>query len=371
MRRLGGRGAALWAAVLLSACTSKGSYGFHHDWPDGGSSAPTPLQSTLALPPAGQLYHGVLPAGSTQPDSDIDPGNLDAYEATVGRNVAYVYFTNNWFQSKAFPAHTAGWIRDRGAVPFIRLSIRSQLATTVTDPKYTLDNLLAGQFDEDLAAWADGAKAYGGPLVVEYGTEINGDWYPWSAPYNGGLDVAPEKFKRVYRHIVQLMRARGATNITWALHYAGQSFPEDPRNVPSAYYPGDDVVDWVGISAYGSEKPFDHRCPTFRSLVDAMLPQIQQAAPNKPFFIFEFGITANNPGCPPQPWVDGALSDMLGGRWPSLKGFSWWNEKWANDGDPNDDSDMQVQDTPDIGDTFHRTFAGPNGGKVLSKPILQ
>jgi hypothetical protein len=43
----------------------------------------------------------------------------------------------------------------------------------------------------DLAAWADGARNFGTPLVVEYGTEVNGDWNPWSAPYNGGLDVGP------------------------------------------------------------------------------------------------------------------------------------------------------------------------------------
>src|SRR5438270_457268 len=84
------------------------------------------------------------------------------------------------------------------------------------------------------------------------------------SPYNGGLDVGPGTFKRAYRHIVELMRSRKATNITWALHYNSENFPgTDPRNRPVAYYPGDDLVDWVGISAYGSERSNDQRCPTF------------------------------------------------------------------------------------------------------------
>src|SRR6185295_810373 len=151
--------------------------------------------ATLLAPEPGRLYHGVLPRGTTEPDSD------------------------------ASPATPAQWVRERGAVPFIRLMMRSQPQPLVTDPRFTLDRIVAGELDGDLAAWADAARAFGSPLVVEYGTEVNGDWNPWSAPYNGGLDVGPDKFKRAYRHIVALMRARGALNITWALHYNGENYP--------------------------------------------------------------------------------------------------------------------------------------------------
>ena len=223
--------------------------------------------------------------------------------------------------------------------------MRSQRRPLVTDPTFTLDRIVAGEFDGDLSAWADAARSFGTALVVENGTEVNGDWNPWSAPYNGGLDVGPGKFKAAYRHIVGVMRGRGATNITWSLHYNAENYPgDDPRNVPAAYYPGDDVVDWVGISAYGSERSNDHRCPTFRSLVEDMLPQLRVATASKPLFIFEFGITNNNSGCEAGPWVVSALGDLLGGRWPDVRGFAWWNERWNNDG--AEGSDMLVQDDP-------------------------
>jgi glycosyl hydrolase family 26 len=328
-----------------------------------------PELQTLRAPEAGRLYHGVLPQGTTEADSDVSPVSLDAYEHTVGRKVAYVYFSTDWFRSRAFPANTAGWVRRRGAVPFIRLMMRSQREPLITDPTFTLDRIVAGEFDAHLSAWADAARSFRTPLIVEYGTEVNGDWNPWSAPYNGGHDVGPEKFKRAYRHIVAVMRGRGAKNITWALHYNAENYPEDPRNVPAAYYPGDDVVDWVGISAYGSERSNDHRCPTFRSLVDDMLPQLRAATANKPLFIFEFGITNNNPRCEAGPWVQAALGDLLGGRWPDMRGFAWWHERWNNDG--MDGSDMLVQDDEAVATAFYTALTGSGALKVVDEPVLQ
>jgi hypothetical protein len=242
-------------AFSVAACGGKGgSPGTSLSAGDDG-----PALQVLEIPEPGELYHGVFPAGTNpDPESDISKNALDAYESAVGRRVAYVYFDDDWLYSRAFPTDTVSWIRDRGSVPFIRLMMRSQKVPLVTDPVFTLDRIIGGEFDPDLVAWAEAARRLGTPLIVEYGTEVNGDWNPWSAPYNGGLDVGPGKFKQAYRHIVTVMRGRGARNITWALHYNSENFPGDnPRNVPAAYYPGDDFVDWVGISVYGSERSND------------------------------------------------------------------------------------------------------------------
>jgi glycosyl hydrolase family 26 len=319
------------------------------------------------------MYHGVFPAGENpDPSSDISADALDAYEGTVGRKVAWVYFDDEWLGSRAFPAVTAGWIRDRGSVPFIRLMMRSQKVPLVTDPVFTLDRIVAGEFDEDLRAWADAAKAFRTPLIVEYGTEINGDWNPWSAPYNGGLDVGPGKFRQAYRHIVEVMRARGAANITWALHFNSQNFPgTDPRNVPAAYYPGDDVVDWVGISAYGSERSTDSRCPSFRSLVDGILPQLREATPFKPLFIFEFGSSGGNPGCAQAPWVAGALGDLMGDRWPDIRGFAWWQQRFVDGPSAGGFTDYLVQDDNSVAASFREALTGQTASKIVDRPLIR
>jgi glycosyl hydrolase family 26 len=339
---------------------------------DGGTGTGADLQA-LATPEEGELYHGVFPAGTApDPDSDISLSALDAYQDALGLKVAYVYFNDEWIDSRAFPAGTVKAVRDRGAVPFIRLMMRSQKVPLVTDPVYTLDRINAGEFDADLRRWAQAARQSGGPLVVEYGTEVNGDWNPWSAPYNGGLDVGPGKFKQAYRHIVTVMRSQGAANITWALHYNSQNFPGDePRNVPRAYYPGDDVVDWVGISAYGSERSTDQRCPSFRSLVDASLAELRAATATKPLFIFEFASTLGNPACPQTPWVEAALGDLLGGRWPDLRGFSWWQQKFTDDPALGGETDYLVQSNPAVLSAFRGGLTADGPTKVLDRPRIR
>jgi Glycosyl hydrolase family 26 len=356
----------LFALACLSGCGGSGAS--DRSAPPAAAQAP-PDPRALQLPDPGHLYHGVLPAGTAEPDSDVSAATLDGYQQAVGRSVAYVYFTDDWFKGRAFPLNTASWVRKRGAVPFIRLMMRSQREPLVTDPTFTLDRILAGEFDGDLAAWADGARNFGSALIIEYGTEVNGDWNPWSAPYNGGLDAGPRKFKEAYRHIVALMRKRGATNVTWALHYNAENFPKDPRNVPASYYPGDDVVDWVGISAYGSERSNDDRCPTLRALVEDILPQLRAATATKPLFIFEFGITNNNRRCPAAPWVRAAFADLFSGRWPDVRGFSWWQERWNNDGELG--SDMLVQDDPGVTAAFRDALTGATAKSVVDVPLLR
>ena len=334
---------------------------------DAGTDGGVQGGSSVELPPAGRVYHGVFPAGSTQPDADISLQSLDDYQAAVGRPLAWVYFSNEWYVSKAFPRVTAEAIRSRGAVPFIRLHMRSQQEQLVADPLYTLDNINAGQFDGDLRAWADGAKAFGTPLIVQYGTEVNGDWNPWSAKYNGGYDVGPGKFRQAFRHIVEVMRAEGASNITWALHLNGENWPGDePRQNAGAYYPGDDVVDWIGFSLYQNYGESDPTCRDLDTLLKGREGELGDAAKRKPLFVFELGTSSTSTQCDPGGWTRKTLQDLLGGRWPELRGFSWWNETQRNNS-----AVMKVQGNPVLQQPFHDVLNGPLGPNLQDRPVLR
>jgi hypothetical protein len=340
---------------------------------DAGVDAGTPADggvdedggTRIAVPPAGRLYHGVFPAGSTQPDADISMQAADDYVAAVGRPLAWVYFSNEWYVSKRFPRVTAEAVRARGAVPFIRLHMRSQQRQKIPDPLYTLDNINAGMFDADLRAWADGAKQFGTALVVQYGTEVNGDWNPWSAPYNGGWVVGPAKFRQAFRHIVQVMRAEGATNITWALHLNGQNWPGDqPLNNAGAYYPGDDVVDWIGFSIYQNQGGDPSVCNDLNALLKAREAELGDAAVNKPLFLFELGTNLLATQCQPLQWTQQTLQDLLGGRWPELHGFAWWSENSGG-------YIMNVQDTPELRGVFHDVLNGSLAPNLEDRPVLR
>jgi hypothetical protein len=335
-----------------------------------GGAAAAPLQK-VGAPPPGKLYHGVYPGGVTGEEDDLTPADLDAYEAQVGKPAAWVYFSNNWYRSRAFPAATASWIRDRGAAPYIRLMIRSTSSRPRARRPFRLQDILAGKIDADLRQWFRDARDFGTPLIVEYGTECNGDWFPWNARWNGkrttrrfGDPAKPdgvERFVAAFRRIVGLSREEGADNITWVFHVNWDDGPAAAWNRLEDYYPGDDVVDWVAISAYGPQTPRDRYLDLFRDAVDSAYPRLQNIAATKPVIIAEFGATAGNPQITPEAWAGPALDDLLAFRWPHIIGFSWWNEHWENDNNPAHDTTMRVQDVPALAHTFHDALDGAAG----------
>jgi len=97
-----------WLQLVGSGLRQPGAPGsaLHH----ASAQLPAAGNQALQVPAAGLLYHGVLPQGTTEPDSDVSPASLDAYVRTVGRKVAYVYFSTDCFRSRGIfrPAPRAG-----------------------------------------------------------------------------------------------------------------------------------------------------------------------------------------------------------------------------------------------------------------------
>jgi hypothetical protein len=353
--------AALTLLALTAACSEAPAFVFDESAPITCASG-----GGLSAPPPGQLYHGVYPGGISGEEDDLTASGVQSYETAAGRSVAWVYFSHNWYRDRDFPLATATWIRDGGAVPFIRLMLRSQPDQEVAEPFFTLEAITSGAFDDDLAAWGGEAAAFGSPIVVEWGTEANGEWFSWNGVWNGGGPRGPELFRGAYRHIVRMVCAEGTSNVTWAFHVNSGDVPNTAWNALENYYPGDDAVDWVGVSVYGALTPTDSEWPIFADGMDSVIPRISAAAPGKPVFLLEFGATMGNPRGDAAIWADDALTDLLTNRWPEVRGFSWWNETWKNDGNAANDTNMRVQDVPGLAAVFQTQRTSP---AVVDRPI--
>jgi hypothetical protein len=249
----------------------------------------------------------------------------------------------------------------------------------VVEPVFTLPAIIDGEFDADLRAWARAAQAFGTPVIVEWGTECNGDWFQWNGKYWGAGHLTdfgdatradgPERFVAAYRHIVMVMREAGANNLTWVFHVNWDDEPDEDWNHFENYYPGDDVVDWLGVSCYGYLTPKDNYDPESLEMeMNAAYPRLAALAPDKPIMLLEFGATAGNPGTVPEDWAQAALDHLLAPRWPRVRGFSWWNERWENDDDPGDGTTMRVQDLPELATVFHDTLAA-HRAQLQTRPV--
>ena len=120
--------------------------------------------------------------------------------------------------------------------------------------------------------WKDGQPAYEAtlalamkmgawnkPAFISFAHEMNGSWYPWAEwndkNENMRRDPGEETgftaadYRKAYRNVAALFR-QYAPNV--ALIWCPNSglLGGDKRDVFGPWYPGDDVVDWVGLDIY-------------------------------------------------------------------------------------------------------------------------
>jgi len=106
--------------------------------------------------------------------------------------------------------------------------------------------IAAGKEDGYLETYASAVRAFGGPVVISFGHEMNGNWYSW-----GWTHTRPAVFVRAWRRIVTVFRHAGADNVTWlwtvnVISAGGPSIRD--------WWPGDSYVTWAGIDGYLSER---------------------------------------------------------------------------------------------------------------------
>jgi beta-mannanase len=118
----------------------------------------------------------------------------------------------------------------------------------------TWARVAAGQQDTRIDAFAARIKSTYSErffLALHHEPESNIDT-------RAGSGVTAKDYAAMYRHVIQRLRAGGVTNAVNVIAYMGnekwmgQSWWKD-------LYPGDDVVDWIGLDSYVSvEKGYYH-----------------------------------------------------------------------------------------------------------------
>ena len=101
-----------------------------------------------------------------------------------------------------------------------------------------LQNIIAGTRNANISTIGNWIRNARRPVYLRIGYEFDA---PWNA-------LPPDQYKAAYHHIVDQMRREGVTNAVYVWHSAcSPTFGGHPI---SAWYPGDDYVDWAGISVF-------------------------------------------------------------------------------------------------------------------------
>jgi hypothetical protein len=140
-----------------------------------------------------------------------------------------------------------------------------------------------GDADADIATWSMRVRAWldrgeGRSVLIAPMQEMNGNWVPY------GMD--PGNYRIAFRRFVDVARANGLDHrVRWVFAPNGWSVP--PHTMAD-YYPGDDIVDIVGVSSYNFGALVDLWTPVAWA-VTAPLAEIRTFAPDKPYILAQVG----------------------------------------------------------------------------------
>jgi mannan endo-1,4-beta-mannosidase len=272
------------------------------------SAVPNVVQASLPATPAS--YLGVY-EGSELSASQLTP--VEQFGQAVGREPNIVLYYSSWGE----PFSTT----------FARAALKhgATLLADVDPTSASCASIAAGQQDAYLTSYAQSVKSFGKPVIISFGHEMNGNWYPW-----GWTHTPPADFVQAWRHVVDVFRDVGADNVTWL--WTVNSV--DPTEGPIAdYWPGADYVTWVAFDAY-----YYFAYDDFSGVFDGTIAAIRQVT-NKPILIGETGVgeVAGQAAQIPGLFAGVASSGLLG--------FVWYDQNDEAEGDIYE-QDWQLEGHP-------------------------
>lgn len=285
------------------------------------------------LVPACGRWWGVAPAALTSTPRDTA---LTAFESTIGRraDIHHAYHRDG----TVFPTAVERQLADDPAGKRL-LFINWKPSTT-----HTWREIAEGRVDERLAALAAHINS---TFADRFFLSI------WHEPENDVITAAEsgmtaDDYAAMYRHVVLGLQSRGVDNAVTVMTYMGSPVWRATDWFP-ALYPGDDVVDWIGVDPYIYASPKRDIEGDFRDLVDApgqgvpgFYTWARAAHPSKPIMLSEWGVFSSSS----QPWRKARVYRSVARQihaFPAIKALVYFDSPVAPKGDTRVDSDPQAE----------------------------
>lgn len=184
--------------------------------------------------------------------------------------------------------------------------------------------ILQGGYDENMHAIARMVSQMKSPVIIRWGQEMEDksgrfSWSGW----------APNDYITAYRHMMDIVRKEAPNaKLMWS--------PKGEDGL-QAYYPGDNYVDFVGLSVFGLEAfdKIEHGGPwTFGQSLKKGYGLVEKY--NKPIWVAELGYEGNDAYI--KPWMNDVT--LKTSEFPKLEEVVYFNDKdvhpWPHNlGKPN------------------------------------
>lgn len=298
-----------WASSSVTVALKSGYYGTETS-PQSAIFDNLSVAPTMPTTTAGSIHSGAW-APDPMANTTTWQTNLNTFDTDAGKRPDFVVFYQQWSGTPGFPTTVCDILVGRGQKPVI--TWEPWLYTGgATQPTYSLANIIAGNFDSYITTWAQGAKAYGRPVILRFAHEMNGDWYPWCEGVNGNTTG---QYASAWQHVKAIFTAQGVTNVQWMW------CPNEPYSGSTALtglYPGSTYVDMLGIDGYATSTWWR----TFDAMMAPAIDQVRALDATHDLWIAETG--AVETGGSKSGWITDAFTTLK--YRTEVTGFAWWND---------------------------------------------
>jgi len=323
-----GVGAALAGAVATPAAAAPGGC----------------VTDAKLVPSCGVLW-GAAAGGFTTVARDQE---LRTWERTSGRT-STIFHAYHKGDEKFPTAAEIAMARDAAHPRVLLLNWRVEYGSTWAA-------VAAGRHDARIDAFAARVKAtFPEKFFLVLNHEPEDDVRPAA-----GSGMTAKDFAASYRHVIERLRARGVGNVVSVVAYMGnerwmaQSWWKD-------LYPGDDVVDWVGLDSYVSAEPGYYHNGMFADLLDRRAPTgpgfyewATTRHPAKPVMVAEWGVYHRvGKVVDKSRQFDSVLPELA--KRPKIKALVYFDTK----DDATGDRDISIDSAASSAAAFRRLAASP------------
>ncbi|WP_063763189.1 glycoside hydrolase family 26 protein [Streptomyces sp. NRRL WC-3742] len=328
--------------------------------PAPGTPGATPSATATPGPPpaprfpsAGTAFTGIM----TKP-GPYDLGPLDEFATAVKHQPNVLEFSVGWWDRK-FDRRVFDTVAERGIMPMVAWEPWDYRKEAKEDklrglqPEYSLAHIVDGTFDDYIKAWAQGIKDLGYPVALRFAHEMNGYWYPWCEQTNGNQKG---QYVQAWKHVHDIFKQAGATRVAWVW---SPNVDYENATTLSTLYPGDDYVDWLGLSGYYGTTGVE-KYKSFDQIFGPTIAQLRGFS-QKPVVITETGATDTS-GLKAQ-WITEMFSQLA--QHPDIIGVIWYESR--------KEVDWRVSVSPAASEAFANGVSAPRyntSWTVHSEPTL-
>ncbi|MDD3480999.1 MAG: glycosyl hydrolase [Patescibacteria group bacterium] len=252
-------------------------------------------------------------------------GELSILESKLGGQKFDAFL---WYGAitQNFDSNFGTRLKNDGRVLQLGWEPRNPSGNPVNQPEYSLKKISNGTHDVDIRKWAGQLKAHGAPVYFRPMSEMNGNWASWCGTVNGNT---PTDYVPAWRHIYDIFQEEGASNVKFVWSVNNKNFPSTESNEIKNYFPGDNYIDYVGISGY------DHGGTEFNGVFKDQYSKILRLRTRKPIIIVETA-TAGTGGTVKADWIS-KIPNQLTRNFPRVEQFYWFSankeKDWRIDSD--------------------------------------